>query len=185
MTEGLGQEEAKKLQERVDAVLRRWRGLLLELAARRERFVLACCFCCVRCGFGVYLEYVWDFFDILYGKNFKYNNCSTDLGVFIFGVWNYNFKFVNYITLRIASEEGGAAVAGREGGGGQYEGLVTWVEQASALTEAAINVTDEAALAAHSTMVQVRCHGIVHVLYKYNNCCVDSVLYTFNRFGAV
>lgn len=90
--------------------------------------------------------------------------------MFIFCVWNYNFRFVNYITtalrnfttsltLRIASEEGGAVVAGREGGGGQYEGLVTWVEQASALTEAAVNVTDEAALAAHSTMVQVRCGG--------------------------
>ncbi|KAK3861924.1 hypothetical protein Pcinc_032159, partial [Petrolisthes cinctipes] len=95
VTEGLGQEEAKKLQERVDAVLRRWRGLLLELAARREK---------------------------------------------------------------IASDEVGSAVGGREGG--QYEGLVTWVEQANALTEAAVNVTDEAALAAHSTMVQNHLHEL-------------------------
>ena len=52
---------------------------------------------------------------------------------------------------RIAGEEGG-----KEGSNSEYEALVTWVDQAQALMDAPVNVTDEASLSAHTTMVQVR-----------------------------
>lgn len=51
---------------------------------------------------------------------------------------------------RIAGEEGG-----KDSTCSEYETLVTWVDQAQALMDAPVNVTDEASLSAHSTMVQV------------------------------
>ncbi|XP_071545209.1 dystrophin-like isoform X16 [Panulirus ornatus] len=86
VTEGMSADDGKRLQERVDSLMKRWRALLLDLAARRER---------------------------------------------------------------IAGEEGG-----KDSTCSEYETLVTWVDQAQALMDAPVNVTDEASLSAHSTMVQ-------------------------------
>ncbi|XP_069180920.1 LOW QUALITY PROTEIN: dystrophin [Procambarus clarkii] len=86
VTESMNADDGKRLQERVDHLMKRWRALLLDLAARRER---------------------------------------------------------------IASEEGGKDIASSE-----YDALATWVEQVQALMDAPVNVTDEASLSAHSTMVQ-------------------------------
>ena len=38
----------------------------------------------------------------------------------------------------------------------EYDSLVTWIDHAQALIQAPFNVTDEAALAAHLSMIQVR-----------------------------
>ncbi|KAK7068113.1 hypothetical protein SK128_001327 [Halocaridina rubra] len=86
ITEGINPEDGKKLQERVDSLMKRWRSLLLDLAARRER---------------------------------------------------------------IAGDEGS-----KDSSCVEYDALVTWVDQAQALMDAPVNVTDEASLSAHTTMVQ-------------------------------
>lgn len=51
---------------------------------------------------------------------------------------------------RIAGEEGG-----KDSTSSEYEALLVWVDQAQALMDAPVNVTDEATLSAHSTMIQV------------------------------
>ncbi|XP_047739356.1 dystrophin [Hyalella azteca] len=80
--EGLPASERGILQQRLDGALQRWRAILHELAARRNR---------------------------------------------------------------IASEGGG---------GSQYESISGWLQQAHALLSTPVNVTDESAVAAHTTMVQ-------------------------------
>ncbi|XP_042209207.1 dystrophin-like [Homarus americanus] len=97
VTEGMNAEDGKRLQERVDSLMKRWRALLLDLAARRER---------------------------------------------------------------IAGEDGG-----KDSTSSEYESLVTWVDQAQALMDAPVNVTDEASLSAHSTMVQ---NHVVEMMIKQN-----------------
>ncbi|XP_066986176.1 dystrophin-like isoform X38 [Macrobrachium rosenbergii] len=97
ITDAINPEEGKRLQERVDSLMKRWRSLLLDLAARREK---------------------------------------------------------------IAGEEGS-----KEGSNVEYEALVTWVDQAQALMDAPVNVTDEASLSAHTTMVQ---NHLIEITTKQN-----------------
>ncbi|KAK8748067.1 hypothetical protein OTU49_016299, partial [Cherax quadricarinatus] len=97
VTEGMSADDGKRLQENVDSLMKRWRALLLDLAARRER---------------------------------------------------------------IAGEEGG-----KESANSEYEALITWVDQAQALMDAPVNVTDEASLSAHTTMVQ---NHLVEMMTKQN-----------------
>ncbi|XP_068223554.1 microtubule-actin cross-linking factor 1-like [Palaemon carinicauda] len=97
ITDAINPEEGKRLQERVDSLMKRWRSLLLDLAARREK---------------------------------------------------------------IAGEEGS-----KEGSNVEYDALVTWVDQAQALMDAPVNVTDEASLSAHTTMVQ---NHLIEITTKQN-----------------
>ncbi|XP_064105389.1 dystrophin-like isoform X5 [Macrobrachium nipponense] len=97
ITDAINPDEGKRLQERVDSLMKRWRSLLLDLAARREK---------------------------------------------------------------IAGEEGS-----KEGSNVEYEALVTWVDQAQALMDAPVNVTDEASLSAHTTMVQ---NHLIEITTKQN-----------------
>lgn len=79
---------------------------------------------------------------------------------------NYHFFF--WYVRRIAGEEGG-----KDSTSSEYEALLVWVDQAQALMDAPVNVTDEATLSAHSTMIQV----------SFNVLLKKEKIITFNKYN--
>ncbi|KAK8372489.1 hypothetical protein O3P69_018911, partial [Scylla paramamosain] len=129
VVEGMQAEEGRKLQERVDGLMKRWKALLVDLAARRERIAEE------ESGGGGRKEEVEEEVEEQIKAKIK-------------------TEIKEGITTTTTTTTSTYPLSGLLGGAMEYEALVNWVEQVEALMAAPVNVTDEASLSAHSTMVQ-------------------------------
>ncbi|KAK8373968.1 hypothetical protein O3P69_007893, partial [Scylla paramamosain] len=129
VVEGMQVEEGRKLQERVDGLMKRWKALLVDLAARRERIAEE------ESGGGGRKEEVEEQVEEQIKAKIK-------------------TEIKEGITTTTTTTTSTYPLSGLLGGAMEYEALVNWVEQVEALMAAPVNVTDEASLSAHSTMVQ-------------------------------